>query len=139
MSSIFLYLSLNFKNYAVSICCARSEPSQTSKINLFARMVNVFKITLLFLPSIWLQLWPMSTSQHNGVAKTWQKRINFGLNWSEIEVAMTFFQEDLLKTSYGAQDLLKISYDVLNTFFLVKAKEHLDTIWSFYLHMFWTT
>ena len=31
---------------------ARPEPSQATKINLFARIVNVFRLTLLFLSKV---------------------------------------------------------------------------------------
>ena len=48
---------------------ARPEPSQATKINLFARIVNVFRLTLLFLSKVlswmfeglWLHFWPITT------------------------------------------------------------------------------
>ena len=58
-SSIFTYLHLNFKNWRVYICRDTSGPSQVTKINLFARIGYVFKLTLLtiFIKSIIMDVW----------------------------------------------------------------------------------
>ena len=47
LSSIFTHLCLNFNNCNVSYAELRPGHSQASKINLFARIVNVIKLTLL--------------------------------------------------------------------------------------------
>ena len=47
MSSIFIYVYLNFKNCNLSICRGTSWTQLSIKINLFSRIADAFKLTLL--------------------------------------------------------------------------------------------
>ena len=87
--------------YQPAVTCP--GPSQVSKINIFARTVNIIKLKLLFLPKVPLEKSPVTTSTWNSakMMKLWSSityRRNEATNpfWYEIIGAFNVCQQRMM-------------------------------------------